>query len=100
MSHTSTGLVSYGVSGQPGANAPPSSSSLDAIKRRIDRINSNIHDLHGIADRACGQTNIQRDEAKTAPAAVPNGMLDEIEQALDGLVSLSDGAVARLSRIA
>jgi hypothetical protein len=93
MSHTSTALQQAGA-----VNAPPVSSSLDGIRRRIEQITLNVGDMHGIADRACGQTTIS--ESKSAPQAVPNGMLDEVENALDILVALSNSAVARLSRIA
>jgi hypothetical protein len=93
MSHTSTALQQAGA-----ANSPPVSSSLDGIRRRIEQITLNVGDMHGIADRACGQTAMP--ENKSAPQAVPNGMLDEVENALDILVALSNSAVARLSRIA
>jgi hypothetical protein len=101
MSHTTGALASYGQQSAniQNANAPPVSSSLDGIRRRIEQITLNVGDMHGIADRACGQTHVAA-ETKGAPQAVPNGMLDEIENALDILVSLSNAAVARLSRIA
>jgi hypothetical protein len=106
MSHNATGLVNYGLGTQQmqgaqqqaASNLPPVSSSLEGIRRRIDQIASNVHDMHGIADRACGQT--AQVEKGPVPQSVPNGMLDEIENALDGLVNLSNSAVARLSRIA
>lgn len=81
------------------ANASPVSvSALDGIRSRIQQISHNIGDLHGIADRACGQ--IGEADNRAAPQAVPNGMLDEIETVLDALVTSSNSAVARLSRIA
>lgn len=97
MSHANS-PGAYGHPGAPTASQSPASSSLDGIRRRIDQITTNVHDLHGIADRACGQT--AKVETGPAPQAVPNGMLDEVENALDTLVNLSNGAVARLSRIA
>lgn len=96
MSNANTGLVNYS---QQAPGQPPVSSALDGIRERIAQITANCRDMHGIADRACGQTVAA--EAKSAvPQVVPNGMLDEIENALDALLSLSNGAVARLSRIA
>jgi hypothetical protein len=80
------------------ASQAPASSALDGIRRRVAYIAQNVQDVHGIADRACGQT--AGGEKAPAPRALPNGMLDEIEEALDSLVSSSDSAVARLSRIA
>lgn len=85
-------------SGSIRQDTPPDASALHGILRRIGEVRANLHDIHGIADRACGSSHFG--ETKTAPAAVPNGMLAEIEEALDGLMSLSGGAVARLSRIA
>lgn len=81
------------------ANVGPAQvSALDGIRERIKQISHNIGDLHGIADRACGQ--IGEPDNRGAPQAVPNGMLDEIEIVLDALVTSSNSAVARLSRIA
>lgn len=79
--------------------APPAGSSLGGIRDRIEAITSNIRELHGIADRACGQS---RDPEKNqpAPTAVPNGMLDEIENSLDILISASQVVLSRLRRIA
>jgi hypothetical protein len=96
MSGTSnrSSLSGYSPNGAP---APAASSSLDGIRHSIGLITSNVGDMLGIADRACGQC---ASDSKAAPAAVPNGMLDEIEVALDHLVLLSNTAVARLSRIA
>jgi hypothetical protein len=88
----------YSQAGQQTGAQTPASSSLDGIRKRIDHITSIVHDMHGIADRACGAA-VSAD-SKSAPQAVPNGMLDEIENALDILVVLSNAAVARLSRIA
>jgi hypothetical protein len=99
MSHSNTAAAGYSPALQPVAgNHPSVSSSLDGIRRLIDQIASNVADMHGIADRACGQTTAS--ETKGAPQAVPNGMLDEIENALDALLALSNSAVARLARIA
>jgi hypothetical protein len=102
MSHTNGPLVAHGqyTGVQAASNAPLPSSSLDGIRRRIDQIANSVADLHGIADRACGPTAIAGDPNKAGPQFVPNGMLDEIDKALDSLVNLSNTAVARLSRIA
>lgn len=78
--------------------ASPPSSALGGILERLAVIRSNLHDVHGIADRACGTFGLA--EPKPSPSLVPNGMLDEIIQALDGLTSLSGDAVVRLGRIA
>lgn len=83
---------------QRGDAAMPDTSALQGIRRRIAEAEANVCDIHGIADRACGVSNAV--ESKTAPQAVPNGMLEEIENALDNLVSLSIAAASRLSRIA
>lgn len=82
----------------PRGDASPDTSALHGICRRIAEVEVCVRDLHGIADRACGAPNTA--ENKPAPQAVPNGMLEEIENALDILMALSSGAVARLSRIA
>jgi hypothetical protein len=76
----------------------PDASALHGILRRITEVRSNLHDIHGIADRACGSSGLG--ESTTAPKAVPNGLLSEIEEAMDGLMSLSAEAVVRLSRVA
>lgn len=78
----------------------PDTSMLHGIRRRIAEIESNVRDIHGIADRACGAPAPNVGDAKGAPRAVPNGMLEEIENALDNLMALSGGAVNRLGRIA
>lgn len=86
------------IAGQNAVNPPAPSSALGGILERIAVIRSNLHDVHGIADRACGGSGLS--ESKSAPTPVPNGMLDEITQALDDLMSLSGDAVIRLGRIA
>jgi hypothetical protein len=75
----------------------PDASALHGILRRIAEVRSNLHDIHSIADRACGSSGLGQ---TTAPKAVPNGLLSEIEEAMDGLMSSSAEAVARLSRVA
>lgn len=91
---------SYHTLGQQNATQDtPVSSSLEGIRQRIEEITHNVGDLHGIADRACGQ-NVTAGDKGAAPKSVPNGMLDEIENALDQLVNLTNTAVVRLARIA
>lgn len=92
------GLQSASQTGIVRPEMPPDASALHGILRRIGEVRANLQDIHGIADRACGSSH--SGEAKSAPAAVPNGMLSEIEEALDGIMSLSLGAASRLSRIA
>lgn len=90
-------MNTFGSGGAALQQSPPPVLALQSILHRIQEIRNSLVDLHGIADRACGDRG---PAGQTALTAAPNGMIDEIDHALNDLAQLSSEAVARLSRIA
>lgn len=74
-------------------------SALEMTRSRLRDLEQNILDLLGIADRACGTLPPQGD-ANAIPKAVPNGLLEEVDNDISRLLAMSHTAVTRLARIA
>jgi hypothetical protein len=78
------------------AQAPPPSHLLDSVIDRLGVIHKITTELHELADRLVG---IRGEESTNAPAPVPNGLIEQIAESVDGIERRLLALHERLARI-
>lgn len=72
---------------------------LESFRERINAIDGQIADMHEVADRLLG-TPPPATEKGASLSAAPNGMLDEMDEAIARLETRSSRLLDRLSSLA
>lgn len=93
-------IRAYGGGGavSRGDEAPSPALALVRTRERLKDIENRLDELLGIADRVFGFPPPQGD-ARSLPAAVPNGLIEEIDNDIDKLMGMAAHAVMRLREL-
>jgi hypothetical protein len=91
-------IKAYGGGGAVSRGDEPHMPALVRTRERLKDIEHRLDELLGIADRVFGFPPPQGD-ARVSPAAVPNGLIEEINNDLDKLMGMAAHAVMRLREL-
>lgn len=75
---------------------PQPNTTLDHIRRLVDRARGSVTSMHELADRACGVRGPTSGPNDPHIRTAPNGLLDHIESDLRDLCEAAEEAVDRL----